>query len=71
MKQSLFKIKDNQYSGVGTWLEFMTKSVQQLFRLNQLNPEDHVVNVDDKKFIIDKKRRQRGMHVAPGLLDTR
>ena len=70
VNQSLHSIKDTMYTGEGTFDEFITKSMISLLTLNGMDPERDILSMEGKSNILAKKRRQRGIHEPPKVLEN-
>ena len=61
---------DSKYTGLGTWDEFIKKSLEALLILNNVDPETHVVDLSNKVATVTKKRRQRGIFLPPMIIQS-
>ena len=68
LKQPLSKTKESHFSGQGTLLDFLRKTIRTLLLKSGLDSEEHVEDLEDKKKTMDKKKRSRGIHEKPTVL---
>ena len=70
MKQSLHTVNENIFTGLGTWNDFLTKSLENLLTSNNMDPEQDVSELEKKTKILESKRRKRGIQKKPTLMFT-
>ena len=68
LKQPLSKTKETMYTGEGNLSEFFSKTIRKLFEKKVLDPEMHVVDLQNKGKILEQKRRFRGIHSKPRII---
>ena len=62
LKTGLWKTKESMYTGPGTWSEFLSSTIRRLFELKGLDHEKHVDDLKGKTKVLEKKKRNRGIH---------
>ena len=67
---SLYTVTDSKYTGMGTWVEFIKKSLEALLILNNVDPETHVVDLSNRVATVTKKRRHRGIFLPPMIIQS-
>ena len=68
MKTSVHRTKENMFTGQGSWVEFLSKTIRVLLESKCLNPETHVLNLEEKVNTLQKKKRFRGIHEPPAII---
>ena len=68
LKQSLSKVKEEMFTGSGTFLEFLARTVQEILVSNNLDAVTHVEDQDGKEIILLRKKRAIGLHEAPKVI---
>ena len=64
MTAPLRKIYEKSYSGVGTFREFLDKTIMYVFQKKELDVESHVMPTVNEN-ILRRKEHQRGIHRRP------
>ena len=71
LKESLFLVTEKTFTGRGTWMEFLSKTIKNLFDAKHLSPETHVESLELKSDkIMKKKKKYHGIHDGPSIVPT-
>ena len=66
---SVFTVEEKTYTGQGSWGEFLTQTIKCLLESRDLDPEKHVVDLGLKEKTLKKKKRIRGIHDCPAIIE--
>lgn len=62
VKESLFKVSQQTYTGKGSWTNFLTKTIEDALSAKNIDPQLHVEDVSLKQKTLNKKKRMLGIH---------
>ena len=68
LNKSVFLVNDKNYTGKGTWTQFLSKTIQAVFEARSLDPETHVEDLHLKKKTLEKRKKFLGVHEAPSIV---
>ena len=68
VKRTLNKMNVEEFTGDGSFLEFLSLTVKAILDAEKLDPENYVENIINKEKTLKKKKRARGIHVEPSVV---